>query len=120
MLAAFALLAQDPSKTGPPVGLDQVMMILAFGIPLLLFMILPMRRERKQRMEMLATVEKGDRVVVSGAIIGTVMQVVKADEKDAEGELLLKIDDNANVKMRVLRSSVTRVIKDKKDSKDGA
>ena len=35
--------------------------------------------------------------------------------------LLVKIDDNANVKLRVLRSSVTRILTkaDDKDSKDG-
>ena len=36
-------------------------------------------------------------------------------------QLLVKIDDNANVKLRVLRSSVTRILAktDDKDSKDG-
>jgi preprotein translocase subunit YajC len=120
MLAVLTLLAQDAPKSGPPAGLDQLMMILAFGIPLLLFMILPMRRERKQRQAMMSSLDKGDRVVINGAIVGTVIQVVKSDHPTDDGELLLKIDENANVKLRVLRSSVTRVIKDKKESKEGA
>ena len=122
MLAFLTLLAQGDGSHRPSVepAWSPLLPLIPIAVLFYFFMILPMRRERKQRTEMLATVEKGDRVVVNGAIIGTVLQVVKADEKDVEGELLLKIDENANVKMRVLRSSVTRVIKDKKEPKDGA
>jgi preprotein translocase subunit YajC len=120
MLALLMLMADDAPKSAPPPGMDFLPLLL-IGFAFIIFMVLPMRRERKQRMQMLAALEKGDRVVVSGAIVGTVVQVINAAEKDQEGELLLKIDENANVKLRVLRSSVTRVIKDtKKDSKDGA
>ena len=61
--------------------------------------------------------DKGDKVVVNGAFLGTVVQVDKGDEKDPEDKLVVKIDENANIKMRVLRSSVTRVYK--KEPKDG-
>ena len=118
MLALLTLLAEETPKAAPP-GIDflpLLLIVFAFFI----FMVLPMRRERRQRQEMLATLEKGDKVVVNGAIVGTVAQIIAGDEKGQEGELVLKIDENSNVRMRVLRSSVTRVIKDKKDSKDGA
>jgi preprotein translocase subunit YajC len=45
--------------------------------------------------------KKNDEVVTAGGIIG-VVQNIKDDE------VLLKIDDNA--KMRVLKSSITRII----------
>jgi preprotein translocase subunit YajC len=77
-----------------------------------------MRREKKQRQEMLGSIEKGCRVVVNGAIIGTVTDVDAGDEKDPEDKLVLKVDENSNIKMRVLRSSVTRVYK--KDVKGSA
>jgi preprotein translocase subunit YajC len=112
------LLAEDGAKT-PPAGLDPIMMILAMAIPFILLIVLPARKEKKQRQQMLAAVDKGDKVVVSGAILGTVVQVDKGDEKDPEDKLVIKIDENANIKMRVLRSSVTRVTK-KDTSKDGA
>src|SRR5437763_6569191 len=122
MLAFLTLLAQADGAPRPSAepGWSPLLPLIPIAVLFYFFMVLPMRRERKQRLEMLAAVEKGDRVVVSGAIIGTVLQVIKADEKDAEGELLLRIDDNANVKLRVLRGSVTRVMKDKKEPKDGA
>jgi preprotein translocase subunit YajC len=119
MLALLTLLAEgEATKGGPPPGLDPIVMLLAMAVPFILLIYLPMRREKKQRAELINAVDKGDRVVVSGAILGTVVQVEKGDEKDPEDKLVIKIDENANIKMRVLRSSVTRVIK--KDAKDGA
>ncbi|HEX4591818.1 MAG TPA: preprotein translocase subunit YajC [Gemmataceae bacterium] len=119
MLAAlFMLLAEGDgaAKTAPP-GTEMLPLLL-IGVSFLIFIIMPMRRDKKQRTQMLATVDKGDKVVVSGAFLGTVTQIDKGDEKDPEDKLVLKIDDNSNLKMRVLRSSITRVYK--KDSKDGA
>src|SRR5262245_3911555 len=115
MLALLTLLADEPAK--PPPGFD-LLPLLLIGFAFLVFMILPMRRERKQRLEMLSSIEKGDKVVVNGAILGTVVQAGKPDDKDQEGELVVRIDDN--VKVRVLRGGITRVVKDKKESKDGA
>src|SRR5947199_8950410 len=119
MLAFLTFLAEgEAPKGGPPPGLDQTMLLVALFVPMILLMVLPARREKKQRQAMIAAVDKGDRVVVNGAFLGTVVQVDKGDEKDPEEKLVLKIDENANIKMRVLRSSITRVIK--KDTKDGA
>jgi preprotein translocase subunit YajC len=117
MLALLTLLADEAPK-GPPPGMDQYLPLLLIGISFIFFIFLPMRRDKRQRQEMVAAIDKGDRVVVNGAIIGTVVQVDKPDEKDPDDKLVLKIDENSNIKMRVLRSSVTRVYK--KDPKDGA
>lgn len=119
MLAFLTFLAQAEPAKSPPAGLDPIMMILAMAVPFILLIILPARKEKKQRALMLAGVDKGDKVVVNGSIIGTVVQVDKGDEKDPDDKLVLKIDENANIKMRVLRSSITRVYK-KDSTKDGA
>ncbi|HEY1379131.1 MAG TPA: preprotein translocase subunit YajC [Gemmataceae bacterium] len=116
MLGLLTLLAEGEGAKAPP-GLD-LLPLLLIGVSFIIFIILPMRRDKRQRQEMVAAVEKGDRVVVSGAFLGTVVQIDKGDDKDPDDKLVLKIDENANIKMRVLRSSVTRVYK--KDSKDGA
>ena len=117
MLAWLTLLAEDAPK-GPPAGLD-LMPLLLIGAAFLIFIFLPMRRDKRQRQEMISAVDKGDRVVVNGAFPGTVVQLDKGDEKDPDDKLVIKIDENANIKMRVLRSAVTRVYK-KESTKDGA
>ena len=118
MLALLTLLAEGEgaAKAAPP-GFD-LLPLLLIGVSFLIFIFLPMRRDKRQRQEMVSAVDKGDRVVVNGAFLGTVVQIDKGDDKDPDDKLVLKIDENANIKMRVLRSSVTRVYK--KDSKDGA
>jgi preprotein translocase YajC subunit len=120
MPAVLTMLAQggDAPKGAPP-GID-FLPIALIALSFVFFIFLPMRRDRRQRLQLIASIEKGDKVIVNNAFVGTVEKIVKADSKDYEDELHVKIDENANVKMRVLRSSVTRVIKDKKDSKEGA
>jgi preprotein translocase subunit YajC len=119
MQAWMVLLAQgDGAPKGPPPGMDQYLPLLLIGFSFIIFIFLPMRRDKRQRQQMIAAVDKGDRVVVNGAFLGTVAQVEKGDEKDPDDKLVVKIDENANIKMRVLRSSITRVYK--KDPKDGA
>src|SRR5947207_4265568 len=120
MLAVLTMLAQGDAAPKAPSGLDMLPLVL-IGLSFVFFIFLPMRRDRRNRLELISSIEKGDKVIVNNAFVGTVDKVVKADSKDFEDELLLKIDENSNVKMRVLRSSVTRVVKDtKKDSKESA
>lgn len=118
MLAVISLLAQNAAAPKAPTLFDSLPLII---LPLLfVFLIfLPARRDRKQRQAMLTAVDKGAKVVVGGGIIGTVDKVDKIE--GGEDELLIRVDPNANVKLRVLRSSVTRVLADdKKDAKESA
>jgi preprotein translocase subunit YajC len=117
MLALMTFLAEGDVPAKAPPGMD-LLPLLLIGVSFLIFIILPMRRDKKQRQQMISAVDKGDKVIVNGAFFGTVVQIEKADEKDPDEKLVVKIDENANIKMRVLRSSVTRVYK--KESKDGA
>ena len=66
-----------------------------------LLLILPARKQQKQKEAMLAALKKGDRVVTSGGIHGTVAHV----EDDA---VLLKVAENT--KIRVARSAVAGLV----------
>jgi preprotein translocase subunit YajC len=59
--------------------------------------IMPAKKQQRQKEAMIAALKKGDRVITSGGIYGTVVTV----EDDS---LLLKVADN--VKIRVTKSSV--------------
>ncbi|MFO0807760.1 MAG: preprotein translocase subunit YajC [Gemmataceae bacterium] len=118
LLSVMSLLAEGAAQGGDPPPWFQFLPMIAIAVTAYLLLILPMRRERRQRMEMVSAIKKGDRVVIQNAVLGTVAQEPKPGDS-GESELLVKIDDG-NVKLRVLLSAVTRVIPDKKDSKDGA
>jgi preprotein translocase subunit YajC len=79
----------------------QILPILAIGLVFYFLVIAPANKQRKKTQEMLSSLKKGDRVVTSGGIYGTV-QGVEADV------VYLKIADN--VKIKLARSGVTGII----------
>ena len=104
LFSLLVLLAEDPPKGDGPPGQPFSMLlpiILIFGAFYFLIILPAQRKERKQREALFTALKKNDEVVTAGGIIG-VVQNIKDDE------VLLKIDDNA--KMRVLKSSITRII----------
>jgi preprotein translocase subunit YajC len=96
--------AMAPPGSGAPSGPGSVLIqlapiILVLGIFVFLI-ILPQQRERKKREEMLRALKKGDRVVTSGGLVGTIVSV-------ADQTIQLKIADS--VRVECLRSAVTGV-----------
>jgi preprotein translocase subunit YajC len=62
----------------------------------------PQQQKAKKHRDLLAALRRGDRVVTTGGIIGTVSKVV------SDSELLLEIADG--VRIRVLRQMITDVM----------
>jgi preprotein translocase subunit YajC len=106
-MSLFALLlAQDPAPQGGGPGiLGMVMPLLLIFAVMYLLMIRPMRKQEQQRQAMIAQLKKNDKVVTNAGIIGTVAEIA-----EGEDEITLKIDPSSNVRLKVLRSSVARVI----------
>jgi preprotein translocase subunit YajC len=101
----LALFAQgDPQQAAP--SWSMWLPFLIMGLMLVLFF----RTSAKQRRELqkaLSALKKNDRVVTSGGILGTVVAV-----KDNEDEVTLKTDDASNTRIRVLKSSVVKILSD--------
>jgi preprotein translocase subunit YajC len=81
----------------------------SFFLPLVLIfavfyflLIRPQQKKLKEHRAMVAGLRRGDKVVTAGGIIGTVSRVV------SDSELLVEVADN--VKVRVLRNTVTEVL----------
>ncbi|MCZ6603353.1 MAG: preprotein translocase subunit YajC [Planctomycetota bacterium] len=95
--------------------LFQLLPMFAIMFMIMYFMIIrPQRKKEKSRLEMLSQIRKNDHILTTGGIFGVVMNV-------KDDELLLRIDDTNNVRVRISRSSVVGVIdpKDKEEkSKD--
>ena len=61
------------------------------------------KRKEKERKALLSRVKKNDRVVTAGGIHGLVMSV-------RENELILRVDDAKDVKLKVDRSAIVTVL----------
>ncbi len=84
-------------------------MVMLFGFIGIMFVLLVIQPERKKQAEhkkMLDSVKPNDRIVTVGGIYATVVQVPKDGD-----ELLVRIDESNNVKMRITRSAVSRVLR---------
>lgn len=71
------------------------------------FIIRPQVRERQRRTEMLSQLKKNDKVVTIGGIIGVISSVHAETD-----EVVIRVDETNNTKLRVLRSSIHQVITD--------
>jgi preprotein translocase subunit YajC len=78
---------------------------IVIGVLFYLMLIRPERRKRAELDQMLRSLKKNDRVVTAGGIFGTVVQA----SQDAD-EVTLRVDESNNTRIRVLRSSISRVI----------
>lgn len=81
--------------------------ILAIGLVFYFLVIAPANKQRKKQQEMLSALKKGDRVLTSGGIYGTVQGV----EPDA---VYLKIAEN--VKVKVARSAISGLVSGESES----
>ncbi len=88
-------------QSGSAAALAQFLPIVAIGLVFYFLVIAPANKQRKKTQEMLSALQKGDRVLTTGGIYGTVQGV--------EGEVVyLKIAEN--VKVKVARSAISGVV----------
>src|SRR5688572_17656927 len=81
--------------------------IVAIGLVFYFLVIAPANKQRKKQAEMLSTLKKGDRVLTTGGIYGTIQGV----EPDA---VTLKIAEN--VKVKVARSAISGLVSGESES----
>ncbi len=91
-----------PTSTGGGFDIMSFLpIILIFGV--FYFLILrPQQLKAKKHQQTLAALRRGDKVVTSGGIIGTISKIV------SDQEIQLEIDEN--VKVRLVRSMITEVL----------
>jgi preprotein translocase subunit YajC len=100
--AAFASSAPSvPVSSGP--GFDPIQFLPLIGIFAVFYFLLirPQQQKAKQHQELLSKLNKGDRVVTSGGIIGVIHKI------ENEKEVILEVAEN--VRLRVLRANIVEV-----------
>ena len=108
---AYAMGAGSQAGSGPGSMLIQMApIVLVLGI--FFFLVIRLQqRERQKREAMLSALKKGDRVVTSGGLIGTVMGL-------STETVSLKIADS--IRVECLRSAVTGLRDEAKSAADQA
>jgi preprotein translocase subunit YajC len=86
--------------------LQSILLIwLPIGFLFWFLLLRPQQQERKRREAMLAALKKNDRVITVGGIYGVVTNV----HREAD-EVTIKVDESANVKLRVTVGSIARML----------
>jgi len=82
--------------------------IAVFLLILYVFMISGKKKQESTRKSMLDQLKKGDRIQTIGGILGTVIEA-------RDDEVLVKVDESSNTKIRFTRSAIHRVIEADKE-----
>ena len=102
-MTAIALLQSG----GGAAAIANFLPIIAIGLVFYFMVIGPANKQRKKQQEMLSALKKGDRVITTGGIYGTIQGV----EPEA---VYLKIAEN--VKVKVSRSAISGVVTGENES----
>ena len=93
--------AASPASQGDP--LPSIFIIIGMFVLMYFLMIRPQQKRDKERRELLAKVAKGDEVVTSGGLCGTVVGL-------SEKTVVLRVtDDEPGVKIEFLRSAISQI-----------
>lgn len=104
------LLAMAPQAGGAQGGSSLISTVIMFGAIFLIFyfmIIRPQQKRAKEREKLLSNVQKGDKVITSGGLHGTVVFI---DEKT----VLIQVADN--VKLKYERSAIGTIVTSKEAS----
>jgi preprotein translocase subunit YajC len=104
LIQSFVLAMAPPQGGSGEGGLMSTLIMFALIIGIFYFLILrPQQKRQKEREKLLESVKKGDKVITTGGLHGTVAGL---DEKT----LLIQVADT--VKMKFERSAVTTIVKE--------
>jgi len=93
-----------PPKKNPSL-FETMLPFMAMILVLLFFTSRSSRKKQKQHQQLLESLNKNQRIQTIGGIIGTVVDV-------RDKEVVIKIDESNNTKMRITRSAIHSVLGD--------
>ncbi|WP_240704765.1 preprotein translocase subunit YajC [Croceicoccus sediminis] len=100
MSSTMLVLAAAAPAGGPP-GWVQILPLLAMGVIFWFLVFRPQMKRHKAHQAKIASLQKGDKVVTAGGLVG---KIVKLDEHYVD------IDLGQNVKVKAVRSTIGDVI----------
>lgn len=94
-------------KEGP----NMIWLLVMMMVVMYFFVFRGPKKRQKEHQKMLQELEKNTRIRTIGGIMGTVV-----DTRD--DEVIIKIDESNNTKMRIARSAISKVITEEEDKKN--
>ena len=98
----FFLLAEGGFGGGP---IQFVVLLVMMFVVIYFMMIRPQRKQAKERDDMIANLKKNDHVLTTGGIFGIV-------DKVRDKEIVLKIDERSDVRLRVTKTAIAGMVKE--------
>jgi preprotein translocase subunit YajC len=109
MLSALLLLAQEPQPNPEP-SFAPFLPLILIAVVFYFLIFLPGRREKQRQQAMITAVKKNDKIVTNAGIIGTIVNMEEGGD-----EVTIRSDET---KLRILKSSIFRVLTAKEPAKD--
>ena len=92
-----------PGEGPPPSIFASPLFLIIIMVMIFYFLVfMPQRRRDKERRDMLSAIKKGDQVVTTGGICGTILKV-------NDSRVVLKVNDDPAGKMEFVREAIARV-----------
>ena len=110
-MTILAILAQTTTPSAPPPWwlVDPTKLFLPLILLVVVFFLFSSsknrRNEEKARQDMLKNLKRGDRVQTIGGVFGTVVDARPSD-------VVLKVDESSNTKIKFSREAIKRVVTD--------
>jgi preprotein translocase subunit YajC len=108
--ASGAATTKEPAPSSPFGGILQMLPIILMFVALYLFLFRGQKKEEKRRKSLLSEMKKGDKVQTIGGLVASVISI----DND---EVVLKVDESANVKAVYKKSAILNVITPAGDKK---
>jgi preprotein translocase subunit YajC len=84
-------------------GFAQFIPLILIFVIFYFFLIRPQQKRVKDHKAMVASLKRGDEVITSGGIIGTIDRVMEDDR--------IEVNIGENVKVQIIRSTITSLLK---------
>ncbi len=98
----------DPNATGgksqSPFNPQMIFIVLMIAVVYFMLFRGPKQKQKKHQ-QMVSSLAKNDRVRTIGGIIGTIVDI-------RDDEVILKIDESNNTKMKVIKGAIATTLKD--------
>ena len=110
-MAQFLLFADQAAGGAASLLQSPMIPLLLIGMVFYFMIVRPERQRRNTHLSLLESLKKNDRVVTTGGIFGTIVNVHKGDGGD--DSVIIKVDESNNTRLKIQRSAIARVVTSK-------